>query len=72
MKLIPTRFRTARLIAVPVLAAAIAVPAFSSLGSASNVSANVPVPATQLHAQAAAAVALPCDVYAAGGTPCET
>ncbi len=66
----PARRRRVRLLAVPTLAAALAVAAFGSLGSTSAASADGPVPAAQLHAQAAASVSLPCDVYASGGTPC--
>jgi non-reducing end alpha-L-arabinofuranosidase len=55
MRLIPKVRRRARLVAACLLAFAIAVPAFGALATTA----------------AAAATSLPCDIYAAGGTPCE-
>jgi len=63
MPLIPTGWRRTRLLAAPLLAAAIAVPVFGATTSTASASANV---------TAAAAISQPCDIYAAGGTPCET
>src|SRR5947209_11439971 len=62
MLLLPAGRRRSRLIAACALAAAIAVPAFGATTAAAAASANV----------AAAATSQPCDIYAAGGTPCET
>jgi non-reducing end alpha-L-arabinofuranosidase len=62
---LPTGRRRARLIGALLLAVAIAVPAFGATAAAS--AATPPTSTT-----AAAASSLPCDLYAAGGTPCET
>ena len=63
MPLTPTRWRRARLLAAPLLAAAIAVPVFGAATAGA---------ATQASVAAAAVTSAPCDIYAVGGTPCET
>jgi hypothetical protein len=63
MPLIPIGWRRARLLAAPLLAAAIAVPVVGATTTTASASANV---------TAAVATSQPCDIYAAGGTPCET
>ena len=65
MPLIPTGRRRARLLAAPLLAAAIAVPVFGAMTAAASAPASA-------NAVPAAATSQPCDLYAAGGTPCET
>jgi len=63
--------RRPRLIRAGVFAALAALLAFATIGSA-GISANAAVPTVQVQAQAQAATAsLPCDIYAAAGTPCE-
>jgi len=62
MPLIPAGRRRSRLLAACALAAAIAVPAFGATSATAAASPNA----------AAAATSEPCDIYAAGGTPCET
>src|SRR6185437_3315022 len=63
MPLLPAGRRRSRLFAACALAAAIAVPAF---GATTATAAAGP------HAAAAASTTEPCDIYATGGTPCET
>jgi len=64
MSLIPLIRRRTRLLAASLLAVAIAVP-ISAITTTADASATTGV-------VAAAATALPCDIYASGGTPCET
>ena len=63
MRLVPRGRRLARLVAAFALAVAIAGPASGELATTA---AAAPVAATT-----AATTSLPCDIYAAGGTPCE-
>ncbi|HEU5428788.1 MAG TPA: arabinofuranosidase catalytic domain-containing protein, partial [Actinocrinis sp.] len=62
MPLLPAGRRRSRLLAACALAAAIAVPAFGATTATAAAAPNA----------AAAATSEPCDIYAAGGTPCET
>jgi len=64
MSLIRTIRRRTRLLAASLLAVAIAVPISAVTTTADASASNAATPA--------AATALPCDIYASGGTPCET
>jgi non-reducing end alpha-L-arabinofuranosidase len=69
MLLLPTVRRRARLAAACLAAAALAVLASGTAASAAPVTNAALV--TSVAPAATAAVSLPCDIYAAGGTPCE-